>query len=393
MAAFNKVQESGIIKGELFEIAVMHLLQQNNFSRIQVKVNDKYIAPERIRETRERFIELKGRGEWHQIDCPCEYDYVSPFMYPIRMIGEVKYHNKPIEKDAIRSFIGVLRDISENYFVPPNIDKDACTEILPCRFLDVGTFFSATGFSRSAELLAYAHGIKIISYKNNLMVHRIKRVIDSFEDGIRYSNYTKNRKTILGFINQQLSYKESNYYYNDYISDYYKLDDSLRLKLLKLSDDFRSSLSLIRSNLFVTTHEGVMLHLLGDKEFPEEPFLGTDEAFCQVHYETYTNQLEMTRNEDNALNQNKRNKKSQKANEFTSWYLTIAKDKTNTRFYFTPPQILQNALDLDQEKLLDAKKTMFQRLSFRKDIRGTKRNLVLKIDKSWLRELRKQVDE
>ena len=40
-----------------------------------------------------------------------------------------------------------------------------------------------------------------------------------------------------------------------------------------------------------------MLHLLGDKEFPEELFLKTDEALCEVHYETYTNQLEMTRNE------------------------------------------------------------------------------------------------
>lgn len=393
MAAFNKAQESGIIKGELYEIAVMHLLQQNNFSRVQVKVNDKYIAPDRIRETRERFIELKGRGEWHQIDCPCEYDYVSPFMYPIRLIGEVKYHNKPIEKDAIRSFIGVLRDISENYFVPSNIDKNACTEILPCRFLDVGAFFSATGFSRSAELLAYAHGIKIISYKNNYMVHKIKQVIDSFEKSIRYSNYTKNRKTILGFINEQLSYKESNYSYDDYISEYHKLDNSLKVKLDKLSNDFRSSLFLIQSNIFVTTHEGVMLHLLGDKEFPEEPFLKNDEALCQIHYETYTNQNVMNRNEDNDLNQSRRNKNSKEANKFTSWYLTIDRDKSNTRFYFTPPQILQNALDLDIEKLLDTKETMFQRLSFRKDIRGTKRNLVLKIDKSWLRELRKQKDE
>lgn len=141
MAGFDKAQERGIIKGTLFEVAIMYLLQQNSFSRIQVKVNGKNTAVDRIRETRERFIELKGRGEWHQIDCPCEYDYISPFMYPIRLIGEVKYHNQPIDKDAIRNFIGVLKDISENYFVPPSIDNNASTEILPCRFLDVGTFF------------------------------------------------------------------------------------------------------------------------------------------------------------------------------------------------------------------------------------------------------------
>ena len=161
----------------------------------------------------------------------------------------------------------------------------------------------------------------------------------------------------------------------------------------KLSDDFRSSLSLIKSNIFATTHEGVMLHLLGDKEFPEELFLKTDEALCEVHYETNTNQLEMTRNKYNDLSRKRRNRKRKDANEFTSWYLTIDRDKSNTRFYFTPPQMLQNALDLDKEKLLDTKETMFQRLSFRKDIRGTMRNLVLKISKSWLRELRNRLDE
>ena len=393
MAGFDKAQERGIIKGTLFEVAIMYLLQQNSFSRIQVKVNGKNTAVDRIRETRERFIELKGRGEWHQIDCPCEYDYISPFMYPIRLIGEVKYHNQPIDKDAIRNFIGVLKDISENYFVPPSIDNNASTEILPCRFLDVGTFFSATGFSKSAELLAYAHGIKTLSYKNNYMVHKIKCVIDGFEESIRYSTFTKNRQTILGFINQQLSNKESSYYYKDYIPYYNELNDSLKAKLDKFYDEFKQSLFLIRSNIFVTTHEGIMLHLLGDKEFPEDLFLKTDEALCQVHYEIYNNQSEMNLNEVKDLNKKRRSKKRKGTNDYLSWYLTLDGDKTNTRFYFTPPQILQTTLDLDKEKLLDTKEMMFQRLSFRKDIHGTKRNLVLKIDKLWLKELRNRIEE
>ena len=50
-------------------------------------------------------------------------------------------------------------------------------------------------------------------------------------------------------------------------------------------------------------------------------------------------------------------------------------------------------MDLDKEKLLDTKEMMFQRLTFRKDIHGTKRNLVLKIDKSWLKKLRNRIEE
>lgn len=53
MAGFDKAQERGIIKGTLFEVAIMYLLQQNSFSRIKVKVNGKNTAVDRIRETRE----------------------------------------------------------------------------------------------------------------------------------------------------------------------------------------------------------------------------------------------------------------------------------------------------------------------------------------------------
>lgn len=142
MGLYDSAQKRGIIKGELFEIAVLHLLLQNDFSKIQVRTaNGKDIVPNRVRETRENFIELKGRGEWHQVDCPCEYDFVSPFMYPIRLIGEVKYHSEPTDKEDIREFIGVLKDISENYFVPADIGKKDFHKLLPCRYLEVGVFF------------------------------------------------------------------------------------------------------------------------------------------------------------------------------------------------------------------------------------------------------------
>lgn len=390
MALFNTTQQRGIIKGELFEIAVLYLLQQNNFSKIQVRANGKEIAPGRVRETRERFIELKGRGEWHQIDCPCEYDYTSAFMYPIRLIGEVKYHNQPIDKEDIRAFIGVLKDISENYFVPTYSQRESCEEFLPCRYLEVGAFFSAVGFSKSAELLAYAHGIKVISYKDNYMVYRIKQVIDSFEKNIAYETFNNNRRTILGYINQQLI-NNCSASYNNYVADYTELNPKLRARVKNFTNKLIDSILLIKSNVFVTTHEGVMLHLLGDRRFPDEVFYESDEAYCQIHYEVHVDdQLDKARNKKN--NTIKRQKeKSDAPNEYISWYLTIDNDSTHTRFYFTPPQMLQNALDSDKEKLLDTKETMFKKLSFRRNLQGKQRSLTLKIDKYWLDELRERV--
>ena len=43
MGLFDSTRNRGIIKGELFEIAVLHLLLQNEFSKIQVRANGKEI--------------------------------------------------------------------------------------------------------------------------------------------------------------------------------------------------------------------------------------------------------------------------------------------------------------------------------------------------------------
>ena len=153
-------------------------------------------------------------------------------------------------------------------------------------------------------------------------------------------------------------------------------------------DEFIDCFTLIKSNFFVTTHEGIMLHLLGNGSFPERLFMNNDEAVCQIHFDNITAES----NEHIAYNEmDRRARKKKKTNatkRYVAWYLTINGDEKNTKFYFTPPQMLQEALDLDAEKLLDEKETMFKRLSFRRAINGQQRHLTLKIDKSWLRELR-----
>lgn len=391
MGLFDSTRNRGIIKGELFEIAVLHLLLQNDFSKIQVRANGKELAPERVRETRERFIELKGRGEWHQIDCPCEYDFVSPFMYPIRLIGEVKYHNKPIDKEDIREFIGVLKDVSENYFVPADIGKKNFHMLLPCRYLEVGVFFSAVGFTRSAELLAYAHGIKMISYENNFLINNIKKSIDKFEKSTRYSNYNKHRRDIFRYIDQRLKENSGAFYYDDSFFGSSQNERNLVYKLDCLINEFLYCFSSIKSNFFVTTHEGIMLHFLGDGSFPDGLFINEDEAFCQIHYDNITDEPNELFLYDELDRRARKKKKPSAPKKYAAWYLTINGDEQKTKFYFTPPQMLLEALDLDAEKLLDEKETIFKRLSFRRAINGQQRNLTLKIDKRWLREMRQRI--
>lgn len=157
------------LKGYIFEIVISEFLRSNGFHTIDIIDGDK------IRRNREDFIEIRGRGTWHQIDCPCDYEGVIPFIYPIRMLAEVKFFSKRIDKKYIREYIGVVKDIQENIFVPDDYVGPFT------RFSEIGVFFAANGFDDEAEKLAFAHNIKTISYENNCMLGEIKRIIDELE--------------------------------------------------------------------------------------------------------------------------------------------------------------------------------------------------------------------
>ena len=161
------------LKGYLFEIIVMELLRKNKFSEVNVA----FEPNDRVRETRSGFIEFKGRGCWHQIDCPCDYNLLIPFSYPIRLLGEVKFYKSRLSKDLIREYIGVIKDIQENYFAADGVDLQ---NYYP-RKMEIGAYFSANGFQEEAEKLAYVHGIKTISYKNNYLISRLKFLVEEFE--------------------------------------------------------------------------------------------------------------------------------------------------------------------------------------------------------------------
>ena len=55
--------------------------------------------------------------------------------------------------------------------------------------MEVGAFFSAEEFSKSAEELAYAHGIKTIPYNDNIVVKEIKDIV------IKHANIIKIKYT------------------------------------------------------------------------------------------------------------------------------------------------------------------------------------------------------
>ena len=373
MAEKDSIFQRGQIRGYLFEMAILHLLLNNGFKRVASNKTSKKNKNQvnRVRENRPFFVELRGRGGWHQIDCPCDYSILSPFMYPIRLIGEVKYYNRLVGNDTVREFVGVLRDIQENYIVPVGLEEEKKTRFskLPCRYIEVGTIFAAKGFNRSAELLAYAHGIKTVSYKNNLMVNSIKEVIDRLEKKIPYEIFKSNEVSILQYINDcfdssfdEMAIGKTRHLYsfvNDSSLDSYGIVSDI-IQLVEATKR-------IKSDFFATTYEGIVIHFLCDSVFPEHVFYDQDVKDCKIHY-------------------------SRNANNSIDFWLTIDK-ADNVRFYYTPPELLLEAVNTSFESGLREKGTLFKELTFTRDIEGKMRILKLRINKKWLDNLKKGIRE
>ena len=373
MAEKDSIFQRGQIRGYLFEMAILHLLLNNGFSRISGNKTSKKDKNQvnRVRENRPFFVELRGRGGWHQIDCPCDYSILSPFMYPIRLIGEVKYYNRLVDKDTVRQFVGVLRDIQENYIVPVELEEEKKTRLpkLPCRYIEVGTIFAAKGFTRTAELLAYAQGIKTISYKNNLMVNSIKEVIDRLEKKIPYEIFKSNEVSILQYINDCFdSYDDKmkigkTSRLDSFVTDSSLDGDGIDTDIIQLVEATKR----IKSDVFATTYEGIVIHFLSDSVFPEHVFYDQDVKDCKIHY-------------------------SRNANNGIDFWLTIDK-ADDVRFYFTPPELLLEAVNTSFESGLREKGIMFKELTFTREIDGKIRILKLRINKKWLDNLKKGIRE
>ncbi len=331
-------------KGYLFEIVITELLRKNDFSEVRVE-NEPY---ERVRKSRQYFVEFKGRGCWHQIDCPCDYSKLIPFSYPLRLLGEVKFHKKPLDKKYIREYIGVIKDIQENYFVADSVNlKDLCS-----RKMEIGVYFSASGFQEEAEKLAYAHGIKTISYVNTYLIENIKNLIIEFERNylsvrwIGYENWPEFRRAfeealITGDYRGLSTYRH-------YLSQGYN-------EIIEL---LRGAIFNIKTSFIATTVTGVFIHFVGDADFPEHLFRNTDEGNCRVFY--------------NYDNFGKR-----------YFWLELSEDEQRRHFYFTPPESLDYAAIFGKEKALLEKERLFKTLNICIKLNGISRNLTLKLDEDW----------
>ncbi|MEN6636905.1 MAG: hypothetical protein ABFC56_13710 [Clostridiaceae bacterium] len=338
----NEAIKRAQFRGFLFELAIGALLEKNNFHRINPYGQPK----QRIRENRSGFLEIKGRGCWHQIDCPYDYDVAIPFSYPLRLLGEVKFYNSKVGKEHIREFIGTLKDIQENYFM---IDGKPVEKHFP-RTLEFGVFISANGFKKEAERLAYAQGIKTLSYENNKVIARIKDNIYLLSE--KY--FLPNKIDLAGREKLRVLFKNT-----DYFDMYYDLPFFSRGYQMMLQDIVLDLIP-ITTNFIGTTATGIFLHFLGYQPFPFELFYDTDYANCKVYYDIEESNTKCFK-------------------------LLFTGDSKHREYYFTPPSSLNRAASFGSLAVLRSKEEHFSKIFVTiKDTRSfITRQLVLNLDRDW----------
>ena len=280
-----------------------------------------------------------------------------PFTYPLRILGEVKYRSKPLSKSYVREYIGVIKDIQENYFTADGSNTDT----LPERKMEIGVYFSANGFQPEAEKLAFAHGIKTISYQNNFLLKEIKNSIEELE-----ASHLSVKCLSQDQWNEHKRYFIYSIKYSDYVSQA-TAPKGLPVEASQILSQINTSLRHINSSFIATTATGVFLHFLGEHRFPEELFKYGDDAHCRIFYH----------------DENERNLSNRR-----SFYLVFREDPQQRRFYFTPPESLDQAAVHGGKAVLDAKRHVFRYLKVNTVINGIARNLVINLDQDWLDAIR-----
>jgi len=148
------------LRGKIFEIVLKYYLKNHGYTIIPENVMNYYGV-----SRGHNGLNVRGRGGNHQIDALGQFEFQIPFVYPIRLLSEAKCRSAPIGIPIIRDFVGVLKDISENYFI-----KDHNNLKEKFRFTDCGAIFSTSNFSKPAQMYAYAQGIYLVPVKELLPI-------------------------------------------------------------------------------------------------------------------------------------------------------------------------------------------------------------------------------
>ena len=323
----------GQMRGYLYEIFISYWLDQNGFAKCGKGcpgiLNGNIVSEDG---------EIEGRGTNHQIDFVGIYSKNTPFVFPIRLLAECKFWNKKINKSFIRQYIGVYKDISENYISSQKNNK--------YRFLDVPIIFSASDFDEEAINLAWAQGINMVSHSRLPVLNNMLQAINNIVDAIEQNNFDFNevKVDIQSYLTQGKAYIDV---YNEVLKDYFCHNNALEIPK-------------INTFLFATNDKGALINLISKDEFPDELFSETNEADCGIYFD----------NDSSGSNNEK------------VFYIVLNRDHERRKFYFQANEALmrKDFSELPLDARLSEKIKFISELSIIKEIKGLTRIIKLKVN-------------
>jgi hypothetical protein len=336
VASSSVLQVSNQTKGAVFEKVVRKLLEKNEYEIFPAD-----------HEQVDDYGRVRGRGEWHQIDAFGKWKYVVPFVYPIRLLCEAKFWNWPVDLPVVRNFVGVIKDISENYFVEDHQDIDK--RMLSKRHTDCGAIFSVNGFTENAQRYAYAQNVFLVSYENNPIVDDFKQTVVDVAQFLKMSRKMDNKQFSKWFEEAWTKHYSDDYGEN--LTKYAVDPDSFQKNLLLLQGKFdkvRTSVVGIASGVYP-------IHLLSHKDIPYDLFARTDEQFFRP---TYTRTIN------------------------GGYFFEIhPSDFPDLKFYFTIPEMI---LQRYRDSMKKFKMDFLEWIDIPVTVKTMRRILRFKLDREWL---------
>lgn len=328
------------MRGYLYEILISHLLIKNNFRKC-IQNNDGTSDCGLVSADGE----IQGRGTKHQIDFVGIYTNNIPFVFPIRLLAECKYWKRKVDKSFIRAYVGVHKDISENYLSSEMDQKN--------RFLDIPIIFSANDFDKEAVKLAWAQGINLVSHSRLPLLQDILNFIKAIVDSVPENLYPHLKSFVQEVINNHVEEIPEFIEIAYAIIDYGEHLTNFPEYLISVRD------MQVQTFLFATNERGMLINLISQDLFPDSLFIQSNSVDCMVYFD------------DENSDDNER-----------VFYITLNEDTEQRKFYFQANNELMRKgfQDLSLEDRMTEKMNYFSELSIMKNIDGLQRLIKLKVN-------------
>jgi hypothetical protein len=337
------------IKGAILEELVLHLLKLVGYSPL--KVGDEGT------QGGHSGLELEGRGEWHQIDAAALLDHSPAFMYPLRLLVEAKCYaeHRRIGIDVVRNAVGVLKDISENYFnVKSSSSAGSTLDLKTQRYNYQYAIFSTSGYKRGATQYAVAHQIFLIQYER---VAIFKPAVEGLRD-LAEAHFDP-KKRVAKEVGQRARMYVRAMLAGDTLPTENPFSnaglDFLRTRLI-------APIQNIKGSYFGMLQGKWPMHLLSPKPLPQNLFANTDVLKCRVY-----------------------------GRESTSWsfvplYLTPNDENWFRLEFDLPTEIaeLVEAAEGNKIAIADVKMSHFSFISLSGLVGGIRRQIRLELDEEWI---------